>query len=307
MSATTIDRTVAAGGDEPVRRGKGRRWTSYILPAYTWAVIVYLAFPVFVMIAFSFNAVPGRVNITWYGFTLQNWIDLFSQPGLTAALGVSLQIALASTIMSTFLGALMGLALGRYRFRGTGAVNYLVFLAIASPEIVLGTSLLTIFVNQYTFIPLGKTTLWIAHVMFSIAFVAVTVRARVQGLNQSLEEAAQDLGATPTTTFTKVTLPLIMPAVIAGALLAFALSIDDFIISDFVKGAEVTFPLYIYGATRTGIPPQVNVWGTILFMVGVVAAIVSALGPSVSAKRDARRLEQDQAISAEMLGRGAIQ
>jgi spermidine/putrescine transport system permease protein len=298
MSAVTVETAGTAAADqEPIRRGKGRRWTSYILPTYTWIVIVYLAVPIFVMIVFGFNNVPGRVSAKWYGFTTQWYTQLFDNPELTAAFKNSIGIAIISSIAATLIGALLGLALGRYRFKGSGSTNYLVFLAIASPEIVLGTSLLTMFVNAYTFIPQGFPTILISHIMFSISFVAVTVRARVQGLSSSYEEAAQDLGADPFTTFRLVTLPLIMPAVVSGFLLAFALSVDDFVITSFVAGPTVTFPLWVYGAVKQGIPPQVNVMGTILFTVGVLAAIASAVSPALAAKRDAKRLAQDRATT----------
>jgi spermidine/putrescine transport system permease protein len=301
MSTATIDRTSTASADRaPLRRGKGRRWTSYILPTYTWVVIVYLAVPIFVMIVFGFNDVPGRVNAKWYGFTTQWYRDLFDNVELTSAFKNSIGIAILSSLGATLIGALLGLALGRYRFRGSGATNYIVFLAIASPEIVLGTSLLTMFVNAYTFVPQGFTTILISHIMFSISFVAVTVRARVQGLSSSYEEAAQDLGADPLTTFRLVTLPLIMPSVISGFLLAFALSVDDFVITSFVAGPTVTFPLYVYGAVKTGIPPQVNVMGTLLFAFGVLAAIAAAVAPALASRRDAKRLRHDQDLTVSL-------
>lgn len=298
MSAVTVEGTSTASADQaPIRRGKGRRWTSYILPTYTWVVIVYLALPIFVMIVFGFNNVPGRVNAKWYGFTTQWYTQLFDNAELTSAFKNSIGIAILSSLAATLIGALLGLALGRYRFKGSGTTNYLVFLAIASPEIVLGTSLLTMFVNAYTFLPQGFETILVSHIMFSISFVAVTVRARVQGLSSTYEEAAQDLGADPVNTFRLVTLPLIMPSVISGFLLAFALSVDDFVITSFVAGPTVTFPLYVYGAVKQGIPPQVNVMGTILFAVGVLAAIASAVSPTIAARRDAKRLAQDRATT----------
>jgi len=298
MSAVAVEGAGAASADQtPIRRGKGRRWTSYILPTYTWVVIVYLALPIFVMIAFGFNDVPGRVNAKWYGFTTQWYTQLFDNTQLTSAFKNSIGIAILSSLAATLIGALLGLALGRYRFKGSGTTNYLVFLAIASPEIVLGTSLLTMFVNAYTFLPQGFETILVSHIMFSISFVAVTVRARVQGLSATYEEAAQDLGADPITTFRLVTMPLIMPSVISGFLLAFALSVDDFVITSFVAGPTVTFPLYVYGAVKSGIPPQVNVMGTLLFAFGVLAAIASAVSPALSSRRDARRLAQDRATT----------
>ncbi|MGH2634717.1 MAG: ABC transporter permease [Actinomycetota bacterium] len=291
MSAVaTADRpsTAAVGGPAPVHRSQ-KRWTRFILPVYTTVFIVYLIVPIAVMIVFSFNTPEGRFNIRWEGASLDAWRNLFFEPQLTESLIVTLQLAFASTILATILGTFLGLALGRYRFRGAGVMSFVIFLAIASPEIILGSSLLTMFVNAQ--VPLGFLTLLLAHVMFSLSFVAITVRARVQGMDRSLEEAAGDLGADPRTTFLKVTLPLIMPGVISGALLAFALSIDDFVISNFIKGTETTFPLWVFGATRNGLPPQVNVMGTILFLFGL--AIVGA--QVVLASRRGRRERADAA------------
>lgn len=300
--------TMSADGGAPIRRAKGRRWTSFVLPGYTAVVILLLAVPVIAMIIFSFNNPPGRQNLKWYGFTTQYYTTLLDQKAdIIPAIKLSLEVAFISTIASTAIGTLLGLALGRYRFRGSGGVNYLVFLAIASPEIVLGTSMLTMFANAYKFIPLGFVTIVIAHVMFSIAFVAVTVRARVMGLNPSLEEAAQDLGADPITTFFKVTLPLIMPAVISGALLAFALSIDDFVITYFVAGSRTTFPLLIFGASKQGLTPYFNAVGTLLFTFGLLIAVAGALSPKATARRDAKRLQEDRRgrTEAEFLSAGA--
>jgi len=192
-------------------------------------------------------------------------------------------IALASTAITTVLGTLAGLALGRYSFRGQGVANLVMFAAISSPELVMGASLLSMFVTLNT--PRGYGTILVSHVMFSIAFVAMTVRARAVGLDPSIEEAARDLGAGPWTTFRLVTLPLIMPGVISGALLAFALSIDDFVITNFTSGSTVTFPLWVWGSTRTGTPPQVNVMGTLLFAAGVLIAVLNLL----ASRRRARR------------------
>jgi len=180
-----------------------------------------------------------------------------------------------SAAVSTVLGTLFGLALGRYRFRGLRGVDFVIFLAIAVPEIVLGSSLLSMFVLSESH--LGFTTILLSHIGFSIAFVAVTVRARVQGLDRSLEEAAQDLFATPLVAFYKVTLPMIAPAILAGFLLAFVLSLDDFVITNFVAGQTNTFPLWVFGAQRIGIPPQVNVMGTMLFGAGLIAALTNVL------------------------------
>lgn len=277
-----------------------KRWTRFILPTYTALFILYLIVPIAVMIIFSFNTPAGRYNIKWEHASLDAWRDLFSFPDLTSAIKLTLSIAVLATILSTALGTFLGIALGRYRFRGSGAVNFVIFLAIASPEIVLGSSMLSMFVNAR--FPLGFTTILLAHIMFSISFVAITVRARVQGMDRSLEEAAGDLGADPRTTFMKVTLPIILPGVIAGALLAFALSIDDYVITNFVAGSKETFPLWVFGATRQGIPVQVNVMGTILFTLGICVVVAQLVGARVKTRADKKRIEEDRARMVEISG-----
>jgi spermidine/putrescine transport system permease protein len=252
-----------------------RRWTRLLLPTYTWLMILYFSLPILVMIAFGFNDTKGRLNLRWQGFTLNWYRDLFSIPALSTALRNSLLIAVVSTIITTVIGTMIGLALGRYRFRGKGAYDLVIFSAISAPELVLGASLLSLFVTvQFV---RGFVTIIIAHVVFSLAFVAVTVRARVLGLDPALEEAAQDLGADPWTTFRKITLPLLAPGIVAGGLLAFALSIDDYVVTSFVSGQVETFPIWVYGATRIGVPPQVNVMGTLIFLGGVTIAVSNAL------------------------------
>lgn len=249
-------------------RGRG-------LQIYTWLVIAWLVLPIAVMILFGFNDTHGRYNTAWQGFTLKWYGKLFEIGDLTQALVNSLVIAVLTMLIAGVLGSLIGLALGRYRFRGAGAMNLVMFAAISCAEIVMGASLLSMFVTLA--VPLGFWTIVISHVMFSISFVAVTVRARVMTLDASLEEAARDLGAGTWTTFRLVTLPMIFPGVLAGAMLAFALSIDDFVITNFNSGGTMTFPLWIWGATRVGLPPQVNVMGTLIFAAGVLIAVVNAL------------------------------
>jgi spermidine/putrescine transport system permease protein len=282
-----------ADSTPPPKTPSNKRWTRFILPTYTTLFILYLIVPIAVMIIFAFNTPAGRYNITWEHASLQAWRDLFSFPDLTTAIKLTLEVAFLATILSTVLGTFIGLALGRYRFRGAGAVNFVIFLAIASPEIVLGSSLLSMFVNAR--VPQGFVTILLAHSMFCISFVAITVRARVSGMDRSLEEAAGDLGADPRTTFFKVTLPLIMPGVIAGALLAFALSIDDYVITNFVAGSKLTFPLWVFGATRQGLPVQVNVMGTLLFTFGIVVVVAQLLATRMRARGDERRLAEDKA------------
>jgi spermidine/putrescine transport system permease protein len=262
----------------PVTRRPGRRaplFKGRLLQVWTWAVIVWLCLPIAVMILFGFNDTHGRFNTTWQGFTFKWYGKLFEIGDLTQALVNSLLIALLTMLVAGVLGTLVGLALGRYRFRGSGAVNLVMFAAISCAEIVMGASLLSLFVTLA--VPLGFWTIVISHVMFSISFVAVTVRARVMTLDPSLEEAARDLGAGTWQTFRLITLPMIFPGVMAGSLLAFALSIDDFVITNFNSGSTVTFPLWIWGSTRVGIPPQVNVMGTLIFVAGVLIAVVSTI------------------------------
>jgi len=252
----------------PARRGR-RRLGDRLLFAYTWLIIIWLALPIAVMIAFSFNNPHGRYNFTWVGFTLK-WYGphLFDYPSLTSAIENSLTVAVSATIGSVALGTLVGLALGKYRFRGLGTANLVQFAAISAPDIVLASSLLSFFVTLR--VPLGLPTIIAAHIMFCLSFVAVTVRARVLTLDRSLEEAARDLGAGSWTTFRLVTFPLIFPGVLSGALLAFAISVDDFVVTSFVSGSQQTFPLWIWSATRNGLPPQVDVLGTLIFVGGLI-------------------------------------
>jgi spermidine/putrescine transport system permease protein len=234
-----------------------------------WAVFgfVFLFAPIFVIVLFSFNEPKGKFNLVWNGFTLQNWAHPFSEQALTDALWVSLRIALISTVISTILGTLIALALTRYRFRGTEGVGLLLVLPLTTPEIVLGSSLATLFLNHN--VDFGERTIIIAHVMFQVSFVALTVRARIRGFDWTLEDAAADLGASPWRTFRKVTFPLILPGILAAALLSFALSIDDFIITFFNAGSTITFPLQIYGAFRVQYPPQIDVLATLILIVAL--------------------------------------
>ncbi|MGI8830877.1 MAG: ABC transporter permease [Candidatus Limnocylindria bacterium] len=255
----------------------GSRMRSAVLPVFTALVVAYLTLPILVMILFGFNDIQGRFNFAWQGFTLEHWGTVFTKfPALNQALINSLTVAVVATTLATILGTLIGLALTRYEFRGRGALNLLIFLPIATPEIVLGASLLALFVSVAA--PLGMPTIIIAHTMFNVSFVVVTVRARIAGFDRHLEEAAMDLGADEWTTFRKITFPLIFPGILAAALLAFALSIDDFVITQFTAGAQtLTFPLWVYGASRIGVPPQVNVMGTIIFLVALVGIILWVL------------------------------
>jgi spermidine/putrescine transport system permease protein len=281
MSTMTIDETVDAPPQPRVR--PRRKMGDRILFAYTWLIIAWLCLPISVMVLFSFNDTKGRYNTKWSGFTVHWYGRLFEIPALTNALVNSLLIAVATMFIAGALGTLVGLALGRYRFRGHGTTNLILFAVIASPELVMGASLLSFFVSNG--VGLGLITILISHVMFSISFVAVVVRARVLTLDPFVEEAARDLGAGPFSTFWLVTFPMIFPAVLSGGLLAFALSIDDFVITNFAAGTVTTFPLWIWGSTRVGLPPQVNVMGTLIFAVGILIAA----GNAISARRRASR------------------
>lgn len=250
-------------------RGQGR-----LLHTYTWLVVGWLCLPIAVMILFGFNDTKSRFNTNWQGFTFKWYGKLFEIQDLTQALVNSLLIGLLTMLIAGTLGTLLGISIGRYRFRGQGTLNVVLFAAISCAEVVMGASLLSLYVTIGA--PLGFWTILIAHVMFSIPFVSLTVRARVMTLDPALEEAARDLGAGALTTFRLVTLPILFPGILAGGLLAFALSIDDFIITNFTAGSTITFPLWIWGSTKAGSPPQVNVMGTLIFVVGVTLALLNA-------------------------------
>jgi spermidine/putrescine transport system permease protein len=245
------------------------------LMIYAGLAVAYMLIPIVVIAVFSFGETPkDKLNFTLDGgFTLEYWQHAFKIEELNDAFVTSIQLAALSTAIATAVGTLMAIALVRYQFRGRRLSNLLIVLPMATPEIVLGAALLSMFINIAIF-DLGFQTLLIAHVMFSISFVVVVVRSRLIGFDRSIEEAAADLGATPVQTFRFVTLPLLAPGVMAAALLAFALSIDDFVISNFNSGGTVTFPLYVFGVALRGIPVQVNVLATMLFLVTVLAIVL---------------------------------
>jgi spermidine/putrescine transport system permease protein len=251
---------------------KAARWG---LNLYAALGLIYLFVPMFWIVWFSFNDPSSRFNLVWQGFTLDNWRHPFSEQGLTDAFIESLKIAAISTAISTVIGSMIAIALARYRFRGSEGLNLFLVLPLTSPEIVLGASLATLFLDAD--VTRGFTTVIIAHVMFQVSFVALTVRARVRGFDWTLEQAAQDLGATPMRTFWRITFPLILPGILAAALLSFALSIDDFIITLFNAGSLSTFPLYIYGSFRVQFPPQANVLATIILVVSVALMLAGVL------------------------------
>ena len=257
----------------PVREGFRpppflRRMGGWFLNAYAGFVIFYLLLPVMVIVAFSFNAPVGKFNFVWKGFSLEAWADPWKYPALVGALVVSLKVAAVSTAIALVLGAMVAIALVRHRFRGSGGIDLFLVIPLTTPEIVLGSSLLTLFLDFNW--NLGFGTIVLAHVMFEISFIALTVKARLRGFDWSLEDAAMDLGANPTRTFFKVTLPLIVPGIVAAAMLSFALSLDDFIITLFNAGSTSTYPLYVNNAAKTALPPQINVLATMILIGSLV-------------------------------------
>jgi len=238
------------------------------LRALAGLVLLFLFVPILVIIVFSFNSPAGKFNYTWQGFTLENWAHPFKYPALTSALKLSLNVAAVSTAIALVLGSLVAIALVRQRFRGSKAIDTFLVLPLTSPEVVMGASLLTLFLSMGW--ATGYVTILIAHVAFEISFIAMTVRARIRGFDWTLEDASMDLGASPVRTFFKVTLPLIVPGIIAAAMLSFALSLDDFIITYFVSGSTVTYPLYVNAATKAAVPPQINVLATAILLISLV-------------------------------------
>jgi spermidine/putrescine transport system permease protein len=255
------------------------------LTVYALLAFAYLLVPVVVVVLFSFNHPHGRFNYTWQGFTFDNWIHWDAVPGLRSAVEISLEIAAISSICATVLGSLIALALVRYGFRGRGATNFLIFLPMSTPEIVLGASLLTLFLTMN--VATGFLTIVIAHIMFNISYVVVTVKARLVGFDRHLEEAAMDLGANGWTTFWRVTMPLIAPGILAALLLTFALSVDDFVITNFNAGTTVTFPLFVWGAARAAVFPQINVVGTAIFAVAILAMLANIVFQNRRARKTA--------------------
>ncbi|MEU3840572.1 ABC transporter permease [Streptomyces sp. NPDC028635] len=231
----------------------------------------YLLLPNIVVTVFSFNKPKGRFNYEWQQFSTDAWKDPCGVADMCGSLGISLQIAVWATIGATLLGTMIAFALVRYRFRARGVVNSLIFLPMAMPEVVMAASLLTLFLNMGA--PLGFWTILIAHIMFCLSFVVTAVKARVMSMDPRLEEAARDLYAGPAQTFLRVTLPIAAPGIAAGALLAFALSFDDFIITNFNAGSTVTFPMFVWGSAQRGTPVQINVIGTAMFLVAVLCVL----------------------------------
>ena len=257
------------------------RWLrKNLIPIIGILVLIYLFIPIAVVAILSFNEPAGKFNIAWNQFSLAAWQNLCGVPGVCGSFVTSIQIGLIATVIGTIFGTMIAFALVRYRFRGRSTTNLLIFLPMATPEVVLGSSLLALFLNLA--FPLGFWTVTIAHIMFIISFVVVTVKARLQGMDPRLEEAARDLYADPKATFRYVTFPLVLPGILGAALLGFSLSFDDYIISAINAGTLVTFPIYILGAAQRAIPLQVNALATLVFVIALVIVVSAQM---ISARR----------------------
>ena len=277
-------------------RSRGDIWRDRLLGAWAILALFYLFVPIFVVALFSFNDPKGRFNLTWQGFTFDHWLHPFAVEGIGTAVRNSLLIAAISTVVALVLGTFMALALVRHGFRGRGGVDLFVFLPLATPEVVLGAALLGLFLTLN--FATGFITIVIAHVMFNVSYVVVTVKARLEGMDTHIEEAAMDLGANEWTTFRKVTLPMIAPGVAAAGLLVFALSFDDFVITNFNAGQTQTFPLFIWGAARQGVPPQVNVLATGLLVLVLLVMFTDLRRQQRKAKRAVAEPEDPAATTA---------
>ena len=254
--------------DAPSRDPVAGGWRGRVLELVAGMVLLYLFVPVFVIVLYSFNKPEGRFNFVWKAFSFDAWREPFKYQSLVDAMELSVKVAALSTGVAILFGTLIALALCRYRFRGSPAVEMLLVLPLTTPEVVMGSALLSLFLEADT--RTGFATIVIAHIMFQVSYVALTVKARIRGFDWSLEEAAMDLGATPLRVVTRITLPLIAPGIVAAAMLSFALSLDDFIITLFNAGARVTYPLFVYGAQRSAYPPQVNVMATVILVFSLL-------------------------------------
>jgi spermidine/putrescine transport system permease protein len=291
-AATAPTATRTREGRRPGGRRRGGKLLDWGLNIYALLALLYLLVPIAVILVFSFNNPVGRFNFVWQEFSLDAWTDPFGVPGIGDALLTSVEIAALSTLAATALGTITALALVRYEFKGRAPVNFFIFVPLATPEVVLGAALLSMFLNFL--VATGFGTILIAHIMFNLSFVIITVRSRLIGFDRSLEEAAQDLGATPWQTFRLITLPLIMPGVVSAALLAFALSIDDFVITNFNAGSTITFPLFIWGAARVAVPPQIYVIASMIFLVTLLLMLLTVWQQRRAEKMAAVRSEPEE-------------
>jgi spermidine/putrescine transport system permease protein len=287
-TVTTAEQTSHhPGNSQPTRRHAGRWFSDHVVLIIGILVLVYMFVPIGYIFALSFNEPSGRsATAQFESFTWSNWTSICEPEGLCESLRLSIAISLTATLIATVLGTLMAFALVRHSFRGRGGANLVIFMPMATPEVVMGSSLLAMFVSSGLDSALGFTTIVIAHVLFCLSFVVVTVKARLIGMDARLEQAAMDLYANEWQTFRLVTLPLAMPGIVAAALLSFSLSFDDFIVTNFTAGQSVTFPLYVYGAKLKDFPPQLFVVGTLMFVISV--AIV--LGGELRSRRRLQKL-----------------
>lgn len=254
----------------------------YLLPTYVALAFIFLMIPIGYTFVFSFND-SVKSNIVWRGFTFDNWVNVCAQAEVCTAFSNSILIAVISTLISTTLGTMIAIALGRYQFKFRSATNLLLFLPMATPEVVMGAGLAAQFLSIG--VPKGLTTVIIAHVMFTLSFVVVTVKARVATLDPRMEEAGRDLYASPSAVFRKITFPLLLPGIAAAAMLSFALSFDDFIITQFNAGPETTFPKFVYTAAARGIPPEANVIGSAVFLIAIAIVVIVQVRGSLKQKR----------------------
>jgi len=278
-TATSVTRTPLP---PPVKRPGGIiRWIrEHIIQIAAAAALFYMFLPIFVVVIFSFNDPVGRYNDKWVQFSTDAWTDFCGVAGMCDSLKLSIIIALLATAATVILGTLTAFAISRYRFRGRSSGNLLIFMPMATPEVVMGSSLLALFVTLG--IPRGTSTILIAHIMFCLSFVVVTVKARLASLDSRLEQAAMDLYANERTTFWRITFPLVLPGIVAAALLAFSLSFDDFIVTNFVSETTVTFPIFVWGAAQRGTPPQINVVGSLMFLISLAIILI---GQVISSRR----------------------
>ena len=257
----------------------------WLLPIYAVLALVFLLVPIAYTFVYSFNA-SVKSNIVWVGFTFDNWLNVCNDPTVCAAFGTSILVGVVATVIATALGTLMALALSRYRFRARSAISLLLFLPMATPEIVLGAGLAAQFLSAG--VPKGLGTIIVAHALFCLSFVVVTVKARISSLDPALEEAGRDLYGSAAQVFWRITFPLLLPGITAAALLSFALSFDDFIITRFNNGAVTTFPVYIYTAAARGVPAEANVIASAVFILAIVLVVVAQVSGTARRKRLAK-------------------
>ncbi|MFC5909709.1 ABC transporter permease [Streptacidiphilus monticola] len=270
-----------------VRRKSPLAWArEHALGVVAFLVFVFMLLPNVVILWMSFNRQEGKYNYTWNGFSLEGWKNPCASNEMCHSLGLSVEIGLVATVVATLLGTMISFAMVRHRFKARSGINALLFLPMSAPEVVMGATLAALFFNTIGPGSMGFWTITIAHVMFCVSYVVVTVKARLAGMDPTLERAAQDLYATPTQTFMKVTLPLVAPGIAAAALLAFAISVDDYIITVFTAGKLETFPMYIWGSVQRSYPVQIDVIGSMMLLgTMLVIALSQVLGRARAARR----------------------